>query len=110
MGKTLWARSIGDHAYFHSLFNMDNIAKEVEYAVFDDMQGGFQFVNYKAWIGAQGHFTVTGKYKRHVEVDWGKPVIWLMNTDPRLAPGVDVDWLEGNADILYIGEPLAWIS
>lgn len=89
---------------------MDNISSEAQYAVFDDIQSGFQFVNYKAWLGAQSHFTVTGKYKRHAEVDWGKPVIWLMNDDPRLAQGVDVAWLEGNADIVYIDEPLAWVE
>ena len=37
---------------------------DAQYAIFDDMQGGFDFFHgYKFWLGGQKEFTVTDKYK-----------------------------------------------
>lgn len=92
------------------MFNLDEISQEVDYAVFDDLIGGFEFFrNYKSWLGAQGEFTLSDKYKRKTKFTWGKPVIMCMNEDPRASPHVDLDWLEGNCEIVYIGEPLIQI-
>ena len=56
-GKTLLSRSFGRHSYFSGLFNIDNIDDDADYAVFDDIQGGFEyFPSYKCWIGAQAEF------------------------------------------------------
>lgn len=93
------------HLYFNGMFNMDEASTEAEYAVFDDMIGGFEFFkNYKAWLGCQYEFTLTDKYKRKTKFVWGKPSLWLANDDPLADPHVDHQWLLGNCDIVYIGQ------
>lgn len=97
--------------YFSALFNLDNLDEEADYAVFDDIQGGFEyFPSYKSWLGGQDEFTCTDKYKHKRNVKWGKPTIWCCNYNPRTASGVDLDWLEGNVSIVYVAEdePIAW--
>ena len=48
----MWARSLGNHAYFGGLFSLDESVDDVEYAVFDDMQGGLKFFHaYKFLVG-----------------------------------------------------------
>ena len=62
VGKTVWARSLGNHAYFGGLFSIDEDLKDVEYAVFDDMLGGLEYWHsYKFWLGAQKQFYATDK-------------------------------------------------
>lgn len=110
MGKSQWARSLGSHSYFHGLFNLDDLDVNSSYAVFDDID--FEhFPNYKAWFG--GHedpITVTGKYRAHKTITWGKPVIWVNNVDfrnlinPRIS--LDRDWLDKNCIFVEVTSPL----
>jgi len=80
---------------------------DVEYAVFDDMQGGLEyFHSYKFWLGAQQQFYATDKYKGKQLIHWGKPCIYLSNNNPLGDKGADVDWIEGNCDIVYIDTPI----
>lgn len=107
LGKTIWARSLGNHAYFGGLFSLDESIDDVAYAVFDDMQGGIEFFHaYKFWLGHQRQFYATDKYKRKKLITWGKPAIWLANTDPREDRGADVGWLEANCIFVYVDTPL----
>ncbi|AXL65863.1 replication-associated protein [Tubeweb spider associated circular virus 1] len=112
LGKTVWARSLGKHNYFAGLFNLDDFSESAEYAIFDDMSGGFSFFpSYKQWMGGQFQFTVTDKFKHKRTVRWGKPTIWLCNTDPRLdwyKPGSSPDfgWMEENADFVELTETI----
>lgn len=41
MGKTLWARSLGNHAYFGGLFSLQEEVSIVDYAVFDDITADY---------------------------------------------------------------------
>nr|QCX29347.1 Replication-associated protein [Plant associated genomovirus 1]QCX29351.1 Replication-associated protein [Plant associated genomovirus 1] len=112
-GKTLWARSLGRHLYFGGLFNMGELSDidDAEYAVFDDMQGGFEYFHgYKFWLGGQSEFTVTDKYKGKKHVKWGKPTIWLSNVDPTTEKGLDYEWLMGNAFIVRVEDPFYRLS
>lgn len=80
---------------------------EARYAVFDDMQGGFKFFpSYKGWLGGQGQFTVTDKYKGKTTIQWGRPTIWLMNESPSACTDVDYEWLMGNCFIVHLAEPI----
>lgn len=107
LGKTLWARSLGKHAYFGGLFSLDESLEGVEYAVFDDINGGLKFFpNYKSWLGCQLQFYATDKYKGKKLIHWGKPSIWLSNEDPRTNEGVDIDWLEGNCLFVQVTQPI----
>lgn len=84
---------------------MSEVRDNAEYAVFDDIAGGFQFFNnYKGWLGAQTEFTLTDKYKGKKKFKWGKPTIMLMNDDPMSLQHVDHDWLEKNCIIMYVAE------
>lgn len=110
LGKTVWARSLGKHIYFCGLYSGAEAMryKDVEYAVFDDMQ--LKFVpQYKNWLGCQKQFQVKILYKDPVIIDWGKPCIWLSNDDPRLEPHLsetDIQWLEGNCVFVNLREPI----
>ena len=107
LGKTLWARSLGKHAYYGGLFSLDESIIDVKYAVFDDINGGLKFFpNYKSWLGCQEQFYCTDKYKGKKLVHWGRPCIWLSNEDPRTNEGVDIDWLEGNCDFVHVRFPI----
>lgn len=111
MGKTLYARSLGTHIYFCSFFNLDEFSNDATYAVFDDLVGGLEhFGSYKAWLGCQGEFTATDKYRHKRRLSWGKPCIYLSNGDPRLDKGVDIEWLEGNCTFVEITSPIAYVE
>ncbi|AFS65316.1 spliced replication-associated protein [Dragonfly associated gemykibivirus 1] len=107
LGKTLWARSLGRHAYFGGLFCLDESLEDVDYAVFDDMQGGLEFFHaYKFWLGAQKQFYATDKYRGKQLVNWGRPSIYISNTNPLADKGADVDWLMGNCVIVHVDRPI----
>nr|QJB18642.1 MAG: replication-associated protein [Genomoviridae sp.] len=110
LGKTLWARSLGEHIYCCLQFNVDDVRAKLEvakYAVFDDMQGGFKyFPSYKGWLGAQKSFTVTDKYKGKTTIEWGRPTIWVMNESPSSCTDVDYEWLMGNCFIVHVGHAI----
>jgi len=105
IGKTLWARSLGKHAYFPGLFMLEGFnPKETQYAVFDDMLDGIKSIpNFKYWLGGQKEFVVGDKYMRKQRIEWNKPSILISNSDPRIGCCLnDVSWLEGNCIFLEI--------
>lgn len=99
-GKTTWARSLGKHIYMCGLYSYKEAKKagDVEYAIFDDIQGGIKFFHgFKNWFGCQTQFQIKGLYRDPELITWGKPSIWLANTDPREDMShADIQWMEGN--------------
>ncbi|WGO62775.1 replication protein [Genomoviridae sp.] len=90
---------------------MDEYSEDAEYAVFDDIQGGFEyFHSYKGWLGAQKQFVITDKYRKKRTIYWGKPSIMCMNEDPHFAKGVDYDWLINNCYIINVVDPICIVS
>lgn len=79
-----------------------------QYAIFDDMRGGIKFFpSWKEWFGCQMVVTVKKLYRDPVQINWGKPCIWLSNGDPRTdMERDDMDWLEGNCDFVYVEDSL----
>nr|QXN75629.1 MAG: replication associated protein [Genomoviridae sp.] len=114
LGKTIWARSLGKHIYCCMQFNVDDVKadlQEAQYAIFDDIQGNFQFFpSYKGWLGAQHQFTVTDKYKGKTTINWGRPSIWLSNDDPEEVGHVDLNWLRKNCVIVKITESIVELA
>lgn len=105
-GKTEWARSLGSHNYFNGLFNIDDFDEGKDYVVFDDVSYDY-FPNYKGWLGAQKSMVLTDKYRGKRTVKWGKPCIWLHNSNPMVeANGWDKAWLEANAVIVELPHKL----
>ena len=110
LGKTLWARSLGKHAYFPGLFMLEGFnASEAEYAIFDDMLDGLNSIpNWKFWMGSQREFVIGDKYMRKQRIAWGKPSIYIANTDPREnRSSEDIAWLEANCTFVKIDSHLA---
>jgi len=83
-------------------------AESVDYAVFDDMRGGIKmFPSFKEWLGCQAYVTVKQLYREPKAVRWGKPCIWLSNTDPRLEmEPADCTWMEANCFFVELNAPL----
>lgn len=83
---------------------------DAQYAVFDDMRGGIEyFPAWKEWLGGQQVVTVKKLYRDPMQLEWGRPSIWLSNTDPRnqLKNPDDVDWLKANCIFVELEEPIA---
>ena len=81
--------------------------EDVDYAIFDDMQGGLKFFHaYKFWLGCQTQFYATDKYKGKKLINWGRPSIYIANSNPLCDEGVDVDWLMGNCVIVELESSL----
>lgn len=110
LGKTMWARSLGAHLYFCGLYSYAEAVKaeSANYAVFDDIQGGIKyFPAFKNWLGCQAQFQVKGLYRDPQMLYWGKPCIWVSNTDPRQDMShEDAMWLEGNCEFVSVEEPI----
>ncbi|KAF8954337.1 hypothetical protein BDZ97DRAFT_1977654 [Flammula alnicola] len=104
-GKTEWARSLGHHIYFNSIFNLDQFDEGAEYVIFDDYDPK-NFTNYKCWFGGQAEFNLTDKYTRKRTVKWGKPMIWLSNANPLEDPVFDSDWLAANTVVVHLDSKL----
>lgn len=110
IGKTIWARSLGKHAYFPGLFMLEGFSPtDSKYAVFDDMVNGIASIpNWKAWLGGQKEFVVGDKYMKKQRIKWDKPCIMVGNIDPREdMRQEDIEWLEGNCVIVPITSTLA---
>lgn len=110
MGKTVWARSLGNHVYFCGLYSGAEALKapKADYAIFDDIQGGIKFFHgFKNWLGCQFNFQVKVLYKDPVMIKWGKPSIWVANSDPRdeLQAG-EISWMEANCDFVEVTTPI----
>lgn len=59
-------------------------ATESQYAIFDGMEKGLKSIpNFKFWLGGEKEFVIGDKYMRKQRIMWGKPSIYLGNTDPR---------------------------
>lgn len=82
-GKTCWARSLGPHVYWNGQTKFDHSAFGTSsYLVADDIEWEY-FKCKKQLLGGQREFQCTEKYTRILKVKFGKPVIYLCNTDPR---------------------------
>lgn len=81
LGKTQWARSLGKHIYSRGCIIYDDFIRDsptAEYAVFDDLwDWNYRFL--KDFIGAQQTVTITGKYRKPVQLNWSRRSIFLTN-------------------------------
>lgn len=106
-GKTCWARSLGKHVHHSGTTNMAEHQDAADYAIFDDMEDGLKGFNYKSWLGGQLHFNVTDKYVKKMEINWGKPSIYITNDDPfDGSRGIDFEWLRANTVCVHIDQPM----
>lgn len=91
---------------------MEQFSEDCQYAVFDDIAGGFGFFpTYKLWLGGQFEFNVTDKYRHKRNIKWGKPAIYICNTDPRYdyykrEDKPDFEWMEENCVFVELSESI----
>lgn len=113
-GKTTWARSLGKHIFCVGLVSGSECmkAQNVDYAIFDDIRGGFKFFpSFKEWLGCQMRVSVKVLHKEPVQLKWNKPSIWLANRDPRLEMHQDdVYWMEANCIFLEINDKFVFFD
>jgi len=83
-------------------------ATEADYAVFDDIRGGIKFFpSFKEWLGCQAYVTVKCLYREPALVKWGKPSVWLSNTDPRdEMSNADIEWMNKNCIFVEVNEAI----
>lgn len=121
LGKTSWARSLGNHLYFEKMISAKvaiNGMAECEYAVMDDCSI-MHTPGYKGWFGAQAEIGLRKLHHDAVYVKWGKPIIWCCNRDPRIDMRQDmesdrghtfwqddIDWMEENCHFVAVTSPI----
>lgn len=89
--------------YWNGAFCLDLWDKDAKYAVFDDWPDWSKFTWYKQFLGAQREFVITDKYRKKLNVTWGKPVIIVSNILPVFE---DINWINANCIIVEITSPL----
>lgn len=95
LGKTVLARSLGNHWYMGSGWNIENYDDEAEYGVLDDIPWETLKYNYKGLMGLQLDVVVTDKYKKKTTILGGRPVIIITNDLPEFSE-TEWRWLAGN--------------
>lgn len=81
LGKTVWARSMGPHAYVATTWDLSSFDKPFNYVVFDDVPWS-NFAHYaKAFFGCQRDFSVSDKYRKKKRISGGVPCIYLCNPE-----------------------------
>ena len=89
--------------------NIDKYDDEADYAIFDDISGGFQFSELQGVAGLPRGIRVHGQVPSQDDNLLGRPTIMCMNSDPLADPHVDVGWLLLNCMIVHIEDPLVEI-
>lgn len=118
LGKTAWARSLGEHVYVAGAFNAELFKRRYGYFVFDDVAPIADSLKrcWKQWFGGQRDFTVTGKYVKAFHVAGGVPSILCLNEDDfdeYFAEKCRSAWSRENLIVVNVLTPLyrtSWVS
>lgn len=111
LGKTQWARSLGDHAYIANIWDLsafDSIPDtfwNAGYVVFDDINWESIKHSAKSWFGAQRDFSVSDKYRKKKRIVGGVPTIFLCNPDAysgELSNFVEGEWGRENITVIML--------
>ena len=105
LGKTEWARSLGNHIYMQGAFNLDKWKDDADYNVLDDLKWKY-IPNAKQLLCCKGESELTDKYRAKKTVMVNKPCIVLWNPDSDIE-GFDPEeeYWRVNAVTLRVTEP-----
>lgn len=107
LGKTEWARSLGEHMYFNHLANFkEDWNANAKYIIFDDFEWEF-IPNKKGFFGGQLNFQISGKYMKVKTVTWGKCCIYLANSFPIIQK--ERDWYDENCVFVQINNKFFYL-
>lgn len=100
IGKSCWARSLGEHIYYQRGVNWDKWNDNAEYIVIDDMSWEIlnKTGNKKVLLGCQSEYEVNPKCKQIRTIKGGIPCIYLTNDLPELD-----SWDRANALVIDLG-------
>jgi len=88
----------------NNMWNLDQWKTSAIYLVLDDIE--YQYIPAKKPLfGSQKVFSSTDKYKRKVELQWGKPCIYLCNEENYFIPTLNIteqDWFKENTHVVKI--------
>lgn len=115
LGKTQFARSLGDHAYIANIWDLSAFDGKPSsfwqhgYVVFDDIDWDSLKSSAKSWFGAQTDFSVSDKYRRKRRLPGGIPCIFLCNPDAYCGDFytfIISDWGKANIDVIQVHNKL----
>ena len=93
-----------------AMYSLNKLDEETDYIIFDECNPEALWDQYKFWIGAENKFNAIDedldKYMTKRTIKWGKPCIWLSNTDPRECNKWDRNWVNGNAVVINLNHCL----
>lgn len=98
MGKSSWARSLGEHVYWNIMANVKTAKLDAPLLIIDDFPVMPSW--WKAAIGGQEEWTLTDKYCSKRDVFGPKVVIFLFNNMPDWL--WDVDYINDNSLIYNV--------
>lgn len=101
LGKTVLARSLGEHWYMHSSWNLEAHDDRAAYGIMDDIEWDAMKRYYKGILGCQRDIDVTDKYKKKRKIRHGVPVIVITNTLPDFT-AEELAWLHVNVTFVTI--------
>jgi hypothetical protein len=84
LGKTEWAKSIGNPIVMTKTWNLRNVFTGATHIVVNDcdaMSFGWKTTYWKEVMGCQIEFDATDRYTRTRTVEWNIPCIWTCNED-----------------------------
>ena len=108
-GKTSLILLISSCSYWKNLWNSDNYELLAAINVMDDIEVVFDsakdFGLYKGWFGGQDCITTSDKYRPKIDIDNGKPLIWLNNSKlEEFCPHKGSrDYIEKNCCVVELG-------
>lgn len=115
LGKTQWARSLGEHIYIANMWDLsalDGLPGTFwtnGYIIFDDIDWDSIKSSAKSWFGAQRDFSVSDKYRRKRRIPGGIPCIFLVNPDSFVGDLLDFslgNWGQQNITIVTLQNKL----
>nr|AQT27332.2 replication associated protein [Cotton leaf curl virus] len=115
-GKTMWARSLGQHNYLcgHLDLSPKVYSNDAWYNVIDDVDPHF-LKHFKEFMGAQRDWQSNTKYGKPVQIKGGIPTIFLCNPGPHSSYKEFLDeekntalknWAVKNAIFITLDRPL----
>lgn len=107
-GKTQWARSLGQHSYFQSMFSLDYWRGGI--AIFDDVSWEY-VTNKKVFFGGQREpFFITDKYRKKTQLCLEQPSIFLCNPEDspflKMKSEAEAHFFNTNNVVVQINAPL----
>ncbi|ALE29682.1 replication associated protein [Lake Sarah-associated circular virus-26] len=107
LGKTEWARSLGNHTYWSGAVDWTRHDNHSRYAVIDDLS--LEYIpRLQQIFGCQHNISVSQKYKPIMTFDWGIPVIYLTNDENYLEKQPDFikSWWQNNVVTCHVRNKL----